>query len=78
MQIDSLVVQSCPDLILHLDLRGLNLTRLRTEFRNCNTVRIESIVLDNRRVQTETVVMNFNKIELLTISGVQVESAMQV
>ena len=72
------MVQSCPDLILNLDLRGLNLIKLHTEFRNIETVRIESIILDNRLPETETLRMKFYKIGSLTISGVQVDSAVQV
>jgi predicted nucleic acid-binding Zn finger protein len=77
-QILSLVVQSCPDLIISLDLRGLNLSKVQTVFRNCETLRIESINLDKRNAVKEVLRMEFYQIKSLTISGVQVESKIKV
>ena len=77
-QILSLVVQSCPDLIISLDLRGLNLSKVQTVFRNCETLRIESIILDKRNADKEVLRMEFYQIRSLTISGVQVESEIKV
>eukprot|EP00092_Neocalanus_flemingeri_P035272 GFUD01038377.1.p1 GENE.GFUD01038377.1~~GFUD01038377.1.p1 ORF type:complete len:429 (+),score=123.62 GFUD01038377.1:34-1320(+) len=77
-EISSLVVQSCSDLILNLDLRGLNLNQVQTIFRNCETVRIESVILDTRLADTESLRMEFYRIGIVTLSGVQVDSAIQM
>ena len=72
------MVQSCPNLIISLDLRGLNLSKVKTVFRNCGTLNIESIILDKRNADKEVLRMEFYQIRSLTISGVQVESKIKV
>merc|ERR1711892_1263927 len=77
-EIVSLVVQSCPDLIVNLDLRGLNLSRVQTVFRNCETLSIESIILDKRNTVNKVLRMEFNEIKNLIISRVEVESRVKI
>ena len=72
------MVQSCPDLTVNLDLRGLNLSRVQTVFRNCETLSIESIILDKRNAVNEVLRMEFNEIKNLIISRVEVESKVKV
>ena len=78
MQILSLVVESCPDLILNLDLRGLNLSRVSTVFRNSDTLSIESIILDTRNAEREVLRLEFYRIKSLGVTGVKVHSQLRV
>ena len=78
MQILSLVVESCPDLILNLDLRGLNLSRVSTVFRNSDSLSIESIILDTRNAEREVLRLEFYRIKSLVVTGVKVHSQLRV
>ena len=78
MQILSLVVDSCPDLILNLDLRGLNLSRVSTVFRNSDSLSIESIILDTRNAEREVLRLEFYRIKSLVVTGVKVHSQLRV
>ena len=77
-QILSLVVQSCPDLIISLDLRGLNLSKVQTVFRNCETLSIESIILNKRNADKKILRIKFYQIRRLTTIGVHVASEIKV
>jgi len=74
----SLVVDSCPDLILNLDLRGLNLSRVSTVFRNSDTLSIESIILDSRNAEREVLKLQFYRIKSLLLTGVKVHSQIKL
>lgn len=72
------MVDSCPDLILNLDLRGLNLSRVSTVFRNSDTLSIESIILDSRNAEREVLKLQFYRIKSLLLTGVKVHSQIKV
>ena len=70
--------QSCDDLILNLDLRGLNLTKVKTIFRNSRNLVLAAVILDNIYSDREILRMKFYKLKRLTIRGVHVDTMIQV
>jgi hypothetical protein len=72
------VVQACEDITIHLDMRGMDLSTVKTEFRNCKHIRLESIILDRRLADAHTLDVEFQKVGIVTISGVQVDTSVQV
>ena len=78
MQVTSLVVESCHDLILNLDLRGVNLTSLTTVIRDSRTVLLDTILVDYRRAFAQTFNLKSYKVKNFTLSGVKLMSSVKV
>ena len=77
-QVSSLVVESCDDLVLNLDLRGLNLSSVRTVIRNSNRVVLETVLADYRHSFAQTYHLAIKKVKNATLSGVELVSSVLV
>ena len=77
-QVSSLVVESCADLVLNLDLRGLNLSSIRTVIRNTNKVVLETVLADYRHSFAQTFHLAIKKVKNATLSGVELVSSVRV
>ena len=72
------MVESCHDLILNLDLRGLNLSSLKTVIRDSRTVLLDTILVDYRHSFAQTFNLKISKAKNFTLSGVRLVSSVQV
>ena len=72
------MIESCHDLILNLDLRGFNLTAIRTVIRESRLVLLDNILLDYRQSFGQTLHLTVDKVKNFTLSGVRLMSAVQV
>ena len=72
------MIESCHDLILNLDLRGFNLTAIRTVIRESKLVLLDTILLDYRQSFGQTLHLAVDKVKNFTLSGVRLMSAVQV
>ena len=72
------MVESCHDLILNLDLRGVNLTSLTTVIRDSRTVLLDTILVDYRHSFAQTFNLKISKAKNFTLSGVRLVSSVQV
>ena len=72
------MVESCHDLILNLDLRGVNLSSLRTVIRDSRTVLLDTILVDYRHSFAQTFKLKTYKVKNFTLSGVKLMSSVQV
>ena len=72
------MVESCHDLILNLDLRGVNLSSLRTVIRDSRTVLLDTILVDYRHSFAQTFNLKISKAKNFTLSGVRLVSSVQV
>ena len=78
MQVSSLVMESCHDLILNLDLRGVNLSKLSMVIRDSRTVLLDTILVDYRHSFAQTFNLKTYKVKNFTLSGVKLMSSVQV
>ena len=76
-QVKWLEIHSCEDVILRLDLLGLDLARSVVRVRDCGTVRLESVITDRRRVPAPLVVQ-FTRVRNLTVTGLTLAAPIQV
>ena len=72
------LVEDCDDLILNLDLRGLNLSAVSTVIRNCKIVTLETVLTDYRQSFAQTFNLNIHKVKNATLSGVSLVSSVMV
>ena len=72
------MVESCHDLILNLDLRGFNLTAIRTVIRDSGTVLLDTILVHYRQSFAQTFNLALYKVKNFTLSGVRLVSAVKV
>ena len=72
------MLESCHDLILNLDLRGVNLSNLRTVIRDSRTVLLDTILVDYRHSFAQTFNLKTYKVKNFTLSGVKLMSSVQV
>ena len=77
-QVSSLVVESCDDLILNLDLRGLNLSSVSTVIRDSKIVMLETILADYRESFAQTYNLSLYKVKNATLSGINLVSSVMV
>ena len=77
-QVSSLVVESCADLVLNLDLRGLNLSSMRTVIRDSHRVVLETVLADYRNSFAQTYHLAIKKVKNATLSGVELVSSVRV
>ena len=72
------MVENCHDLILNLDLRGVNLSSLSTVIRDSRTVLLDTILVDYRHSFAQTFNLKVYKVKNFTLSGVKLMSSVQV
>ena len=77
LQVKWLEIHSCEDVILRLDLLGLDLARAEVTVRDCGTVRLESVMTDRRLVPAPLVVQ-FTRVRNLTVTGLTLAAPIQV
>ena len=71
-------MESCDDLILNLDLRGLNLSSISTVIRDSKIVMLETILADYRESFAQTYNLTLYKVKNATLSGINLVSSVMV
>ena len=77
-QITSILLHSCPDLLLHLDCLGVNPTQIQMMVKNIQTIRIESVTFDTKYQGRQRLRMAFSNLGSATLSNLSIREAVEV
>ena len=77
-QITSILLHSCPDLLLHLDFHGVNPTPIQTTVKNSQDIRIESVSFDQKYKDRQRLKMAFSNVGSATFSSLSITEALEV
>ena len=72
------MIESCLNLLIELDLTGVNPTQIPFKFKNCGRISFESIKFDPRFTGSQLLGMDFETVNSVMLEGVTVEEAVQV
>ena len=78
LQITSILLHSCPDLLLHLDCLEVNPTQIQMMVKNIQTIRIESVTFDRKYQGRQRLRMAFSHVGSATISSASIKEAVEV
>ena len=77
-QVRSVMVESCLNLLIGLDLTGVNPTKIPFKFKNCGRVSFDFINFDPRFSGSQLLSIDFETVNSVIIEGLAVEEAVQV
>jgi hypothetical protein len=72
------MIESCLNLLIGLDLTGVNPTKIPFKFKNCGRVSIDSIHFDPRFAGSQLLSIDFETVNSVMMEGLAVEEAVQV
>ena len=72
------MIESCLNLLIGLDLTGVNPTEIHFKFKNCGRVSFDSINFDPRFAGSQLISIDFERVNSVMIEGLTVEEAVQV
>ena len=72
------MIESCLNLLLGLDLTGVNPTKIPFKLKNCGRVSFDSITFDSRFVGSQLLSIDFERVNSVMLGGVNIEEAVQV
>lgn len=74
-EIKSILIHSCPDLLLHLNFLGVNPNIIETVVKNSQNIRLEEVTVDKRFKDRQQIKLNFLNIGTTTLSSFSVSEA---
>ena len=73
-----MIIESCLNLLLELDLTGVNPTHIPFKFKNCGRIGFDSITFDPRFAGSQLVSLEFETVNSVVLEGVEIQEAVQV
>jgi len=77
-EVRSVVIESCLDLLIELDLTGVNPTEIPFKFKNCGRVSFDSINFDARFAGSQLLKIDLDTVNSAKLQGLAVEEAVQI
>jgi len=77
-EVRSVMIESCLNLLIELDLTGVNPTKIPFKFKNCGQISFDSIKFDPRFAGSQLLGMDFETVNSVMLEGVTVEEAVQI
>jgi len=77
-EITSILIHSCPDMLLSLDFLGVNPTTIHTTVKNSQDVRIESVSFDQKYKDRQKLKMTFSNVGSATFSNLNIKEALDL
>jgi len=74
-QIRSILIHSCPDLLLHLDFTGVNTNPIETVIKNSQNILLEAITMDQKYKNRQQIKMEFLNIGRTTLASLSISEA---
>ena len=71
-------VSSCQDLVVSLDVVGVNPTNIKINFKNSQKIRIDQILFDSRYADNQKLSINFYNVDTFSFIGLDVKEAIEV
>ena len=73
-----MLIESCPNIKISLDLSGINPTKIPVKFKNCEKVSLDSINFDPRFSGAQMLSLIFERVAFATFDNIAVEEALMV
>jgi len=77
-EVRSVIIESCLNLLLELDLTGVNPTHIPLKFKNCGRIGFDSITFDPRFAGSQLVSLEFETVNSVVLEGVEIQEAVQI
>lgn len=77
-EISMVNVSSCQDLVVSLDVVGVNPTNININFKNSQKIRIDQILFDSRYADNQKLSINFYNVDTFSFIGLDVKEAIEV
>jgi hypothetical protein len=72
------MIESCLNLLIGLDLTGVNPTKIPFKFKNCGRVSFDSIHFDQRFAGSQLLSFEFERVNSVMLEGLTIQEAVQV
>ena len=77
-QVGSVLITSCPDVMMALDLTGVNPTNIPVNFQNCGKISFSSIKFDRQFTGGQLLKFNMESVNSVKMENLDVRDALQV
>jgi len=77
-EVRSVLIESCPNIKISLDLTGINPTKIPIKFKNCEKVSLDSINFDPRFSGAQMMSLIFERVAFATFENIAVEEALMI
>merc|ERR1712038_1199873 len=77
-QVSSVVITSCPDVMMALDLTGVNPTNIPVNFKNCGKISFSSIKFDRQFTGGQLLKFNMESVNSVKMENLDVRDALQI
>lgn len=77
-EVRSVLIQSCEDLLVGLDLTGVNPTQIPIKFKNCGKVSFSFINFDRQFTGGQMIKFHLETVNSVKMEGLEVKDAMQI
>jgi len=77
-EVRSVVIESCLNLILQLDLTGVNPTHIPFKFKNIGRIALDSVKFDPRFTGSQLISLEFETVNSVVLEGVDIQEAVQI
>ena len=78
LQVSSVLITSCPDVMMALDLTGVNPTNIPVSFKNCGKISFSSIKFDRQFTGGQLLKFNMESVNSVKMENLDVRDALQV